>query len=789
MILSQTALVLIGLVLAAWSVGGVWIALSARARARRAEAGQRNARRLARMVDESPALPLLVRADGRIEGPQRVAGWFGLDAVPEYLSELDAGKAGLDERQLSRLSDGVRRAQKTGEPFRIELTPRGGSRSLAAHGHLADPQVSPGGAALVWLFDFSASADELAKLRAAVTAARADFAGLSGLIEAAPLPMWFRGPDMALRIVNTAYCAAVGAPDAATVIAKGIELVEPVDGLSAGHIAAQARKRGLPNERTLTATIAGQRKTLRVTDLPLGDASENGGVAGYAVDIEDMEELNRQFSRFRDAQRKMLDSLSAGIAQFDGKRNLSFTNQPFLRLFALQPTTLSDQPPFDRVLDRMREAARLPDVRDFPEWRRERQGWFLASEPREEAWSLSDGTHLRVVAQPMPDGGLLLIFEDRTEQLQLSATRDTLLRTRTATFDNMAEALAVFAPDGRVQLWNRKFAAMWGLEDGFLDTHPRADVLLRKVAPALKRPAQVGALGQVIQAATLERKRQSGRMVLADGRTLEFAGVPLPDGNGMLTVLDITDSQKVETALRERNAALVEADAFKTGFLASVSYEFRNPLTSIQGFAEMLQAGVAGELPEKAHEYIRAILTSVGRLGEQIENVLDLTQSEAGTLPLAREPVELFPLMTEVVKERADKLTAAGLTLDLRGNKSVGETMGDPRRLKRAFGQLLENAIAATPPGGRILVDCSRKKAGAQIVISDNGKGMDAAMLARALEGLKPTPGTPSNDWRAPERRSGLGLPLVRQLIDAHGGKLELMSEPGEGTSAIVTLP
>uniref|UniRef100_UPI0025CC5F33 sensor histidine kinase n=1 Tax=Novosphingobium sp. TaxID=1874826 RepID=UPI0025CC5F33 len=471
------------------------------------------------------------------------------------------------------------------------------------------------------------------------------------------------------------------------------------------------------------------------------------------------------------------------IAQFDGKRNLSFTNQPFLRLFALQPTTLADQPPFDRVLDRMREAGRLPDVRDFPEWRRERQGWFLASEPREEAWSLSDGTHLRVVGQPMPDGGLLLIFEDRTEQLQLSATRDTLLRTRTATFDNMAESLAVFAPDGRVQLWNRKFAAMWGLEDGFLDTHPRADVLLRKVAPALKRPAQVGALGQVIQAATLERKRQSGRMVLADGRTLEFAGVPLPDGNGMLTVLDITDSQKVETALRERNAALVEADAFKTGFLASVSYEFRNPLTSIQGFAELLQAGVAGELPEKAHEYIRAILTSVGRLAEQIENVLDLTQSEAGTLPLAREPVELFPLMTEVVKERADKLTAAGLTLDLRGNKSVGEALGDARRLKRAFGQLLENAIAATPPGGRILVDCSRKKMGAQIVISDNGKGMDAAMLARALEGLKPTP-----DGRAPERRSGLGLPLVRQLIDAHGGKFELMSEPGEGTSAIVTL-
>ncbi|MFX6994798.1 hypothetical protein ABTH99_18255, partial [Acinetobacter baumannii] len=85
------------------------------------------------------------------------------------------------------------------------------------------------------------------------------------------------------------------------------------------------------------ATVAGARKTLRVTDLPLGEARDDGGVAGYAVDIEDMEELNRQFARFREAQRRMLDTLSAGIAQFDGRRNLTFTNQPFLRLFALQP--------------------------------------------------------------------------------------------------------------------------------------------------------------------------------------------------------------------------------------------------------------------------------------------------------------------------------------------------------------------------------------------------------------------------------------------------------------------
>ena len=780
-LLNQTALVLIGLLLATWTVAAGWFVLEARKRARRGEAVQRQARRLARMIDESPALPLLVRADGRIEGPSRLAGWLGFDAMPGYLSELDAGGRGLDEVQLSWLNDAVRRAQKTGTPFRLALTPRGGTRSLAAHGHLADPQVSPGGAALVWFFDFSQSEAELVQLRAETASAKADFAGLSGLIEAAPLPMWFRGPDFRLRLVNSAYVKAVGAASAEVVIAQGIELIEPVEGLSAAQVARQAHSRRVPVERSLQATIKGQRRALRVTDLPLGEE----GVAGYAVDIEEMEELIRQFRRFREAQREMLDTLSAGIAQFDDKRNLVFANQPFLRIFAVPHAWVIDTPPFDRVIDRMRDAGRLPEVRDFPEWRRERQGWFLAREPMEESWHLSDGTHLRVIGQPMPDGGLLMIFEDRTEQLQLSATRDTLLRTRTATFDNLFESLAVFAPDAKLQLWNRRFAADWGLDEAFLGTHPRADVLLNQIASQLKRPAQVGTIAQVIQGATLERKQRSGRLTLADGRHLAIAGVPLPDGNGMLTVLDITDSQKAEAALRERNAALVEADAVKTRFIANMSYEFRTPLTSIGGFAELLQSGLAGQLTEQQNDYVAAILSSVERLGEQIENVLDLSQSEAGTLPLAQEPVEMFPLLTEVVHEREERLAAAGLTLDLRGDKSAGLVTGDARRLRRAFGQLIDNAIAATPAGGRILVEASRKKgAKLQVVVSDNGRGMEPAVLARALDGLKV-----SADGRAVERRQGLGLPLVRQLVEAHGGSLELMSEPGLGTSAIVVLP
>jgi len=785
MTLSPTALVLIGLLLSAWTVAAAWAVLAARGREKRAESGQRQAKRLARMVDESPAIPLLVRADGRIEAPQRLANWLGLEAVPQFLTELDGGRidgggGGLTAEQLTELTEAVRRCQRTANPFRLVVTPKGSKRSLALRGHLADPSISPGGAALVWVFDFSDSESELVQLRDAARRAHDDFAALVGLIEAAPMPMWFRGPDGELRLVNSAYVEAVAGEDARQVVADGVELVENIDGLTAKQVALQAAGKHLPIERIVPATIGGQRRSLRVSDLPLGQE----GIAGYAVDIEDMEQLGRDFRAFREAQRAMLDQLSAGVAQFDARRQLTFANQPFLRIFGLKPAVLIDPAPFERLLDLARDGGKVPEARDFPAWRREKAGWFLASTAQEEAWSLSDGTHLRVVAQPLPDGGLLLIAEDRTEQLRLSANRDTLLRTRTATFDSLFESLAVFAPDGKLQLWNRRFAADWGLDDTILDSHPRIETLLERIAMRLKKPERAKQVGDVVRAATLDRRQTGGRAVLADGRTLEFAGVPLPDGNGLLTVLDITDSQKAEEALKQRAAALEEADALKTRFLANMSYEFRTPLTSIGGFAELLEAGLGGELSAQGHEYVGAILASVGRLGEQIESVLDLSQSEAGMLPLVSEEIELYPLVTKLVEDRAVRIREAGLALDLRGDKGVGRITGDARRLARAIGHVLDNAIAATPNGGRLLVELSGRKGRARIVISDNGPGMDATTLARALEGIKL-----SADGKAIERRQGLGLPLARRLVEAHGGTLELLSEPGQGTAAIIELP
>lgn len=784
---SPLALVLIGLLLATWTAAAAVMMVRASAKTRRTKALQTSLKRMQRMIDMAPAIPMLVRVDGRIEAPERLARWLGLERMPKYLSELAAdddaaGQQGLSGAQVNTLSENVRLTQKSAAPFQMAITPPGSGRSLALQGALADPQVSPGGAALVWVFDFSESEDELSRLRQAAAQAEGDFAALVGLIEAAPVPMWFRGRDMRLQLVNQAYVDAVGAPDAATVISGQIELLETERLTSPAENARKVFNSQVSEDRTTTATLHGSRRTLRVSNQPLGKE----GVTGYAIDIEEQQQVRREFRAFRDAQRAMLDSLSVGVAQFDDAEQLTFANQPFRRLFALPDGVVRENTPFERFLSEAREKGLTPEVRDFPEWRRDHVAWFDATEMQEEAWPLPGGTHLRVVAQPMPDGGIMLVAEDQTENLALSATRDTLLRTRTATLDSLFEALAIFAPDGSLQLWNRSFAGTWGLSSEFLDTHPSADALLEAIGENLTKPSDAAQIGAVVRAATLDRREKEGRVQLADGRSLRFAGVPLPDGNGLLTVLDMTDSQKAERALRERAVALEEADAVKARFLANMSYEFRTPLTTIGGYAELLKSGAAGEIGEGAAEYVDSILTATARLTEQVENVLDLSQSEAGLLPITKEETDLLVFLTKLVRERETAIIKAKLGLDLKGKRGRMVEI-DPRQMGRAIGNLLDNAISGTAADGHILIEILKPEPGsewsASFVISDNGAGMSADDLERALDG-----GRSAEDSET-EKRTGLGIPLARQLVAAHGGLLEIDSEEGAGTTAIIHLP
>ncbi|MPT48130.1 MAG: PAS domain-containing sensor histidine kinase [Sphingobium sp.] len=778
--ISATAMLMLGVVLALWLAAGVWAIVTGLRMRRDSQSQREQAERLAGLLQSAPAIPLLVRADGRIEAPGRLAGWLGRETVPAFVSELTGAGGGLKPVDRQGLEQDIVATQRGGRAFVRSVRAEGSNRILLVRGAPAGPDIANAGGVILWIFDATDSQQRIATLENEETLLREALEALSGLIEAAPLPMWYRDKDLHLSLVNHAYVRAVDAASAADVIEQGIELFEAIDNLPPRQAARFTLTKGTVMSRTVPATLHGERRMMQMVEVPV----RSMGVAGYAIDRQDFESVRAEQVRLIASQRDLLDRLSAAVVQFGPDRSLSFWNQSFVSLFALQPDHLMDHPEFERVLDRMREGGRIPEHRDFPSWRKERREWFTAAGATEENWLLADGTHLRVFAQPMPDGGLLLIFEDRTEQVQLSSARDTLLRVRTATFDSLFEGIGVFAADGRLHLWNSRFRHIWNVDEAVLAAHPRIDDFMNSMSDRLARPPQASLVRELMRSCTIDRKQRNGRVVFADGRTFDFAAIPLPDGNALFTMMDVTDSRRIEEVLREQNEALAEADKIKTAFLTNMSYDLRTPLTTIGGFAEMMKAGYTGELPPVAQEYVSAILESTEKLSSLIDRVLDLTQGEAGTLPLGRVPVELQGLVEacHMRWEKAAEDRNIALVMDVK--PSTGRVMGDPKRLAQALDQLVDNALRAVPAGGRILLHSDGQVKNARLVVSDNGPGMDARAQARAFDVF-----SRMSEGGGRSNGAGLGLPLVRKLVEAHGGTVSLISEPGEGTMVVMELP
>jgi signal transduction histidine kinase len=334
-----------------------------------------------------------------------------------------------------------------------------------------------------------------------------------------------------------------------------------------------------------------------------------------------------------------------------------------------------------------------------------------------------------------------------------------------------------------LHLWNSRFRQIWAVQEVTLATHPRVDELMAALADRLARPQQSSLVHQLIRAATVERRQRGGRIAFSDGRYFEFAAIPLPDGNALFVMLDISDSRRIEQALRDRNEALEDADRVKTAFVSNMSYELRTPLTSIVGFAEMMQSGYAGELTPQAREYVDAIIDSTTRLARLIDNVLDLTQGAAGGLPLERKDVEIEPLLNEVARQHENKAKQRQVTLAVSLRPNIGVIKGDQRRIRQAVDHIVENAVRFVGQDGRVLIHCEGSAKAVRIIISDDGPGIDNKMQARIFDSFA------RFGRNAEGETSGLGLPLVRQFVEAHGGTVGLVSEPGQGTIVTIDLP
>jgi signal transduction histidine kinase len=761
-----TALSLLG-----FSVVAAILLMRTRLRAARNEAGLRG--QIQRLQSEADRYRALLFAEPQVliawpagEDRPQISGdvlpLTGQDSPQRILAFGTWLPPGL-ALQMDRAVDTLR---QSGEGFLLGLTTSNG-QAVEALGRAI------GGQAIVRIRELSGVRRELAETNLRHKTLLQETEMLRGFAEAAPWPIWAKRADAGLQYANSAYAKASEAANVQDAIERNLQLLDSGD--------CSEMERALNKTAAFTArlpiVIGGERRFYDVQALNVG-----AGSVGMAIDVSETQALKDALARMAEAHRRTLDQLSSGVAVFDGQKRLAFYNDSYRRLWDLDPAFLDGNPDDSSVLDRLRAARKLPEQPDFRAWKAKLHEAYRAVETKKDTWYLPDGRALSMVTTPNPEGGVTYLFDDVTERLDLARRFDGLIRVQRETLDSLTEAVAVFGSNGRAQLFNPAFANMWKLSPEALDENPHIDTVETWCKPLFDDPAA----WRVIQEAVTRignRVAVPLKLERKDGSVLDCMTMPLPDGATMLTFQDITDTENVERALRERNEALETADQMKVDFVHHVSYELRSPLTTIIGFAHLLNDPTTGPLVPKQAEYLNYITASTDSLFALINNILDLASIDAGAMTLEIGPVDIRKAINNAAEGIQDRLARDHIELKIDVDPNIGTFVADGGRVIQVLYNLLANAVGFSPQDSVITLSAIRTDHHVTFAVTDRGPGIAPDVKDKVFDWFE----SHSNGSR--HRGAGLGLPLVKSFVELHGGRVRVDSTVGQGTTVTCDFP
>lgn len=670
--------------------------------------------------------------------------------------DLEADDAqGLIDAMIAADADHGRRLRlllEKGEACAFEA--RGPFGAISVEGRAAGAQV--------WLRLTALAAGEAAL----PTAAR-----LAAFLDAQGEPAWIASADGAVQWANRFWLAALGAEDLADAVERRLSFDPEADAL-----AREAAVAGERRETVRRVTILGRRRAFRISAQPL----EGGDVALVARDQTEAEDVREAFKRHVAAHDETLNHIAEAVAIFSQNRKLSFHNAAFAELWALEPAWLAEHPTHGEILDRLRQRRRLPETADYAGWKAQELARYESLNPQpDDLWSLPDGRTLRVVHQPHPLGGVLVLFSDITDELKLKARYNAFIQVQQATLDKLNDAVAVFGSDGRLRLHNDAFGTFWNIPAADLAGPVDFEGVVERCLPRLHDQMFWAELkGRIADPDPQARAPATGEVKTSDGRIVSWQSRPLPDGATLIGFADVTDNRRLESALADREAALADAEQLKREFVGNVSYELRTPLTTIMGYSEVLEH-MGEALPARARDHLGAIRSAARQLGRSIDDVLDIAAIDAGEMALEVADVRVCDLLSETAERWARHAESGQVSLTVDCDESVGVIRGDPRRFGQVLDHLVENGVRQTPAGGSVTLSARRADGEVWLKITDTGRGIPFHVQAHIFDRFV------GRDRGGP----GLGLALVKALVELHGGWVTLESEPGQGSVFTCHLP
>ncbi|HYD64959.1 ATP-binding protein [Azospirillum sp.] len=353
--------------------------------------------------------------------------------------------------------------------------------------------------------------------------------------------------------------------------------------------------------------------------------------------------------------------------------------------------------------------------------------------------------------------------------------------------ESMSEGFVVYDAERRLVVANRRYAELFPhLADLLTPGVPFSRIAERAAAVMVPNGTEEERRAWIAWRLTAHKDQQTFEQALPNGRVVQSTQADLPDG-GMVSVhRDVTATKQAEERLADAKEAAERAHRMKSEFLSNISHELRTPLNAIIGFAQVLEQGDSGGNEALRIEYARDIRASGEHLLTIINDVLDMSKLEAGAMLLHETECDLGRLVIGASGILREQARSAGVVLQIDTPDGPLPVRADERLMRQVVLNLVSNAIKFTDAGGTVRVGAARSEAGdARITVADTGVGVAPEHLPKIFQPFYQADSTVSR------RRggTGLGLPISLAIMRMHQGWLDVASAPGEGTTAVATLP
>jgi len=355
-----------------------------------------------------------------------------------------------------------------------------------------------------------------------------------------------------------------------------------------------------------------------------------------------------------------------------------------------------------------------------------------------------------------------------------------------STLENIGEGLSVFDSRGRLIAWNSRFCELLELPPDLTVGAPLRDILmLQAVRGDFGRDDPWVEVAKRLEWFYRDVPTTKER-VTPGGRILQISRRAMPDGAIVSVYSDVTDLKASERKLIQARSQAEMANHAKSEFLANMSHELRTPLNAIIGFSEIIAHELFGPLGnEKYLDYMKDIHKSSLHLLAIINDVLDMSKIEAGKLELSKEPLNIRHLIGEVIRMMREWAESRSIEMVTKLPVEEVEIWADERAMKQIFLNLMSNAIKFSRDGGQVCIRVVSDEPGLAVVeFEDHGIGMTEEELERALQPFGQAKPSTTRNYGG----TGLGLPITKGLIEAHGGKLAIESRADQGTIARISL-